>query len=169
MDWFLDRYFLSGLTILWISFRPLLLMGHFGPFPRMGFMGLFMIYIPVGRICIIMLFVWLIFPFGYLYHFAYRMIYTPNWEICNILLVVWFIFPLGEFVSFCSLYDLYSCLENLYHFARHMIYIPTWGVWIVLLVIWFIFSLGEFVWIFSRKIPYAMLIWTFLRPFCYLH
>ena len=129
MDRFLDRYFLSGLTILWINFRPLLLMGHFGPFPRMGFMGLFMIYIPVGRICIIMLFYDLYSHLG----------------IFIILLIVWFILLIGKFVTFCSSYNLYSHLENLYHFVCCMIYIPAWRICIILLVVWFIFVLGEFV------------------------
>ena len=103
-------------------------MGRFGPFPWMGFMGLYMIYIPVGRICINMLVLWFIF-LGYLYHFAHRIIYIPTWRICIILLVIWFIFLLGEFVSFCSSYDLCSLLGNSYN----------------LLIVWFIFPLGEFV------------------------
>ena len=76
------------------------------------------IYIPIRRICIILLVVWFIFPLGEfvsscssynlysrlrnLYHFARCMIYIPAWGICIILLIVWFIFPLREFVSFVA-------------------------------------------------------------------
>ena len=120
-----------------------------------------MIYILIGRICIILLVIWFIFPLGEfvsfcspydlysylgnLYHFAHRIIYILIGRICIILLIVSFIFPLGEFVSFCLSHDLYSHWENLYHLARRIIYIPAWGICIILLVILFIFPLREFV------------------------
>ena len=63
--------------------------------------------------------------------FTCHMIYFLVGRICITLLVEWFILPLGEFVlviwfiSFCSLYDLYSRLGNLYNFACRMIYNPS--------------------------------------------
>ena len=130
---------LYHLLVVWFIYS----LGEFVSFTHL------MIYILIGRICIILLVVWFILPLGKfvlfcslydlyshlgnLYHFACHMIYILIGRI--ILLVIWFILPLGEFVSFCSSYDLYSRLGNLYHFARRMIYILIRRICIILLVV----------------------------------
>ena len=140
-----DLMFFRLLFVKWLHFVDGLSLVIWFIFSLGGFVSFAcrMIYILIGRICIIYSSYDLYSHWENLYHLTRRMIYTPAWEICIILLVVWFIFPLREFVSFCLSYDLYSHWEN--HLACYMIYTPAWGICIILLIVWFIFPLGEFV------------------------
>ena len=105
---------LSGDCILWKDF--LLSYDLYSHWENLYHLYRHMIYIPVWGICIILLVVWFLFPFGEfvsfcpshdlyshwenLYHLACRVIYIPTWGFYIILFLVWFIFPLGESVSF---------------------------------------------------------------------